>query len=174
LFIILISRVQRVYLPSLLHEAQTLVIFFCTRLCTRLSCAEIRKIILRFKTAVPSCGIISRYHACVTRSQMEDMKLHGGLPSEYTSVQRNFRAIVLRLRVPKNLYGEWPETAARFRVHSCLPILYYSLLFTERRNRDFLGEFCSREIRQLRDPLSQQSLTIWRTDRPRASSEWNT
>jgi len=58
---------------------------------------------------------------------MEDMKLHGGLPNEYTSVQRNFRAIVLRLRVPRNLYGEWPETAARFRVHSCLPV--DSLLF---------------------------------------------
>ena len=32
------------------------------------------------------------------------MKLHGGLSGEYTSVQRIFRAIVLRLRVPLNLY----------------------------------------------------------------------
>lgn len=92
------------------HEAQTFAIFSCRKLYTRLSLSrargEIREIIPRFKRAVPSCGIISRYHACVTRSQMEDMKLHGGgLPGEYTSVQRIFRAVVLRLRVLVNLYA---------------------------------------------------------------------
>lgn len=167
-------NVTRVYLPPLLPRTKRKHSQFSfAENYVHASRAEIREIIQRFKRAVPSCGIISRYHAYVTRSQMEDMKLHGGLPSEYTSVQRIFRAIVLRLRVPVEfIRGEWPEAAAPIPRHIRVfpSILYYS----RNRNRDSPGEFCGREIRQLRDPLSQQPLTIWRAGRPRASPGWNT
>lgn len=131
----------RVYLPPWLSRAQHSQFSFLENY-VHASRAEIRKIILRFKRAVPSCGIISRYHACVTRSQMGDMKLHGGLPSEYTSVQRIFRAIVLRLRVRVNLYAVSDPKRLRDSeyIRVFLSILHYS------RNREiatFLANFAA-------------------------------
>lgn len=117
----------RVYLPPLLSRTQYSQFSFLENY-VHASRAEIRKIILRFKQAVPSRGIISRYHACITRSQMEDMKLHGGLPSEHTSVQRIFHTIVLRLRVPVNLYVVSDPKVLRVSeyIRVFLSILYYS------------------------------------------------
>jgi len=67
--------------------------------------------------------------------------------------------------------GKWPEAAARDSeyIHVFPSNRYYS----RNRSHNFLGEFCGPwEIRQLRDPVSQQSLTTRR--RVGGSSKWNT